>query len=144
MGFLRHEFGSDAQWSPSPDLSRPLVTVDPMENRLAVRFEYRTPTSTRLAAAARSERRCTKPGCAVLATVSMSYDYGNRLVFVGQLVEERHPAWYDLCRTHLDNLVPPRGWTLRRQPLTAVGSADPHNWSTGAPSAPTDTSRSTG
>ena len=74
----------------------------------------------------------------------MSYDYGNRLVFVGQLGEERYPAWYDLCRTHLDNLVPPRGWTLRRQPLTAVGSADLQNWLTGAPSAPTDTSRSTG
>ncbi len=115
-----------------------------MEQRLAERFEYRTPTSTRLAAAANSERRCTKPGCSVLASVSMSYDYGNATVFVGQLVEERHPAWYDLCRTHLENLVPPRGWTLRRQPLSAVGSADLQNWSVGAAPAPTDTSRSTG
>ena len=108
------------------------------------RYEFRTPMSTRLASAAKAERRCSKPGCSTLGFVSMSYDYANRAVFVGQLIDERHPAFYDLCRVHLDSLVPPRGWTLRRQPLSAVGSGNPLDWSFGNPTTPYGTTRSTG
>ena len=74
----------------------------------------------------------------------MSYDYANRTVFVGQLTDDRHPAFYDLCRVHLESLVPPRGWTLRRQPLSAVGSGSPTEWSFGAPPAPNGSKTSTG
>jgi hypothetical protein len=58
----------------------------------------------------------------------MSYDYANRTVFVGQLLEERHPSYYDLCRVHLDALVPPRGWTLRREPVGAATGATDATW----------------
>ena len=122
----------------------PLGTVESMKQRLAERYEHRTPTSRRLAAAARAERQCSKPGCSALGVVSMSYDYTNRTVFVGQLIDERHPAFYDLCRTHLERLAPPRGWTLRRQPLSAVGSGDSNDWSFDVPTIPDDSSRSTG
>lgn len=50
----------------------------------------------------------------------MSYDYSSRTVFVGQLAAERHPGLYEFCRSHIDGLVPPKGWTLRREPLVAV------------------------
>lgn len=58
----------------------------------------------------------------------MSYDYATATVYVGRLADERHPALYDLCRSHLDNLTPPRGWTLRREPLTAVGGVRDEQW----------------
>lgn len=58
----------------------------------------------------------------------MSYDYAQATVYVGRLAEERHPSLYDLCRVHLDNLTPPRGWTLRREPLIAVGTAADDQW----------------
>ena len=51
----------------------------------------------------------------------MSYDQGSAIVYIGQLVAERHPAYYDLCRTHVDTLSTPRGWTLRREPLRLAG-----------------------
>ena len=58
----------------------------------------------------------------------MSYDYGTATVFVGRLTAERQPSMYDLCRVHLDNLTPPRGWTLRREPLIAVGGPADDQW----------------
>ena len=58
----------------------------------------------------------------------MSYDYATATVYLGRLAEERHPALYDLCRVHLDNLTPPRGWTLRREPLFAVGNTADEQW----------------
>ena len=54
----------------------------------------------------------------------MSYDHAGAVVFVGALVAERHPAYYDLCRTHLDGLTAPRGWTVRREPLHVAGAVD--------------------
>lgn len=74
----------------------------------------------------------------------MSYDYTNRTVFVGPLIDDRHPAFYDLCRTHLESLVAPRGWTLRRQPLTAAGSGNPSEWSFGASLPPNGSKSVTG
>ena len=73
----------------------------------------------------------------------MSYDYGNRTVFLGTLLPDRHPAFYDLCRVHLESLVPPRGWTLRRQPLASVGSNGP-DWAIDSPPAPNGNKTSTG
>ncbi len=54
----------------------------------------------------------------------MSYDHASAVVYVGQLVEERHPAFYDLCRSHVDRLSAPRGWTIRREPLSLAGTAN--------------------
>ena len=58
----------------------------------------------------------------------MSYDYATSTVYVGQLADERHPSMYDLCRKHLDSLTPPRGWTMRREPLVAVGGTADEDW----------------
>jgi hypothetical protein len=51
----------------------------------------------------------------------MSYDHAGATVFVGQLTVEREPSMYDLCRRHLDVLSAPKGWTVRREPLSLVG-----------------------
>ena len=77
---------------------------------------------------AMAERRCSRPACPHPPAASMSYDYGAATVFVGRLADERHPSLYDLCRLHLDNLTPPRGWTLRREPLVAVGGGADDQW----------------
>jgi hypothetical protein len=53
----------------------------------------------------------------------MSYDHAAAIVYVGQLADERHPALYDLCRTHVNALSAPRGWVIRREPLSVAGSA---------------------
>jgi hypothetical protein len=43
----------------------------------------------------------------------MSYDYGERLVRLDDLVESVEPGTgYALCAAHADRLSPPMGWTL--------------------------------
>ncbi len=65
-------------------------------------------------------RRCAKPSCGASAVAWMSYDYAASTVFVGSLIDDPDPSRYDLCRTHLDGLRPPQGWTVR-QVLQSVG-----------------------
>ncbi len=57
----------------------------------------------------------------------MSYDHASAVAYVGQLVAERHPAYYDLCRRHVDALTVPKGWKIRREPLGVAGS-DSADW----------------
>lgn len=59
----------------------------------------------------------------------MSYDYAASTVFVGHLSTERDPNLYDLCRSHLDRMSAPRGWTVRREPLAAVSADGSLAWS---------------
>jgi Protein of unknown function (DUF3499) len=75
-----------------------------------------------------ADRQCSKPICHDVAVATMSYDYATRTVFVGRLLVDRQPNYYDLCRTHTDALVPPRGWTMRREPIAQAGAFD-ENWS---------------
>lgn len=42
----------------------------------------------------------------------MTFDYGNRLVWLDDLVEPRERYGYRLCADHADRLTPPHGWTL--------------------------------
>lgn len=65
-------------------------------------------------------RFCARPTCSRHAVATMSYDQGARTVYLGGLSPERDPAFYDLCRFHVDRLTPPSGWTIRRVRPTAV------------------------
>lgn len=47
------------------------------------------------------------------ATVTLSYDYAGRVVWLVGLTDEAHPMVHDLCTTHGDRLSVPRGWVLR-------------------------------
>lgn len=69
-------------------------------------------------------RSCARPGCGEQATATFGYDYANQTVFLDLLADEAHPAVYDVCRRHADNLSVPRGWTLldrRRGPASLAG-----------------------
>jgi len=69
-------------------------------------------------------RTCARPGCGDAAVATFGYDYANQTVFLDLLADEAHPAAYDICRRHADNLSAPRGWTLldrRRGPASLAG-----------------------
>jgi len=57
-------------------------------------------------------RRCARPGCAEVATVTLSYDYGAARVWLEALATEGHPMTHDLCDRHAARTVPPRSWQL--------------------------------
>ncbi|MEZ5320801.1 MAG: DUF3499 family protein [Microthrixaceae bacterium] len=56
-------------------------------------------------------RRCARPQCAASATATLSYNYGERTVWIEALVREPHPMVHDLCEEHAATLRVPRGWT---------------------------------
>jgi hypothetical protein len=58
-----------------------------------------------------SNRQCSRPGCGVLASASLTYDYGARRAWIDPLGED-HPMAYNLCEQHADGLSVPRGWEL--------------------------------
>lgn len=68
----------------------------------------------------RPHRYCARPTCSRHAVATMSYDQSSRTVYLGGLSPERDPAFYDLCRFHVDRLTTPTGWSLRRVRPTAV------------------------
>lgn len=59
-----------------------------------------------------SSRTCAKPGCAVTATATLTYDYAARTAWVEGLDPEAHPMRYDLCAEHADHLRVPNGWAF--------------------------------
>jgi hypothetical protein len=65
-------------------------------------------------------RQCSRTGCAELAVVTLSYDYGQAQAWLDALSVERDPHCYDLCERHGARVSVPQGWVLRdRRPLTA-------------------------
>ncbi len=79
-------------------------------------------------------RYCARPTCSREAVATMSYDQGARIVYLGGLSPERDPAFYDLCRFHVDRLTPPTGWTVDRGRPTVVSDEFPTDeWSVVAP-----------
>lgn len=73
-------------------------------------------------------RYCARPTCSREAVATMSYDQGARTVFLGGLSPERDPAFYDLCRFHVDRLTPPTGWTVDRGRPTVVTEEPSQQW----------------
>ena len=58
-------------------------------------------------------RRCARPDCHGLATVTLSYDYPASTVWLDVLSDDDHPMTHDMCDRHADALSVPRGWQLR-------------------------------
>lgn len=44
---------------------------------------------------------------------TLSYAYGDGVVWLEELAAEAHPMVHDLCRAHAENVRVPRGWQLR-------------------------------
>lgn len=64
-------------------------------------------------------RQCSRTGCAERATATFSYQYGQSLVWLNHLLDERDPHSYDLCERHANRLAVPSGWTLEDLRATA-------------------------
>jgi len=59
-----------------------------------------------------SPRQCSRPDCSERAAVTLTYEYGRSQVWLDDLLPERDPHAYDLCRRHAANLSVPLGWHL--------------------------------
>jgi hypothetical protein len=57
-------------------------------------------------------RQCSRPACAVPACATLTYHYGERVVWVDELFPDRDPHGYDLCELHTQRLKVPAGWQL--------------------------------
>lgn len=44
---------------------------------------------------------------------TLSYSYGDGIVWVEDLIPEPHPMVHDLCAEHAKSVKVPRGWELR-------------------------------
>lgn len=66
-------------------------------------------------------RHCSRTGCTETATVTLTYQYANSLVWLDHLAPTREPHAYDLCGRHAGRITPPTGWRLedRRRQLIA-------------------------
>ncbi len=58
-------------------------------------------------------RICARPGCRREAAATLSYAYGDRVVWVTDLTAESHPMTHDMCDEHASTVRVPRGWELR-------------------------------
>jgi len=57
-------------------------------------------------------RQCSRPGCAELATVTLTYQYASAVAWLEDLHAERDPHNYDLCQRHAAHQSVPHGWRL--------------------------------
>ena len=92
--------------------------IAPRNERLAERAGLRHAVTSAPGTAA--HRYCARPTCSRDAVATMSYDQSSCTVYLGGMSPERDPAFYDLCRFHVDRLTPPNGWTIRRVRPSAV------------------------
>lgn len=72
-------------------------------------------------------RQCSRTGCALPATSTLSYEYARSIAWLEDLSAERDPHSYDLCERHTGRLSVPNGWRLEdrrsRRELAASGGA---------------------
>mgnify|MGYP003340555412 FL=1 len=72
-------------------------------------------------------RQCSRTGCALPATATLSYQYARSVAWLEDLSSDRDPHSYDLCERHTGRLSVPNGWRLEdrrtRRELVAAGSS---------------------
>ena len=57
-------------------------------------------------------RQCSRPACSERAVVTLTYVYARSQVWLDELLAERDPHAYDLCRRHAGRLSVPVGWHI--------------------------------
>ena len=71
-------------------------------------------------------RQCSRTGCALPATATLSYQYARSVAWLEDLSSDRDPHSYDLCERHTGRLSVPNGWRLEdrrvRQQLAFAAS----------------------
>jgi Protein of unknown function (DUF3499) len=58
--------------------------------------------------------------CGEEPAATVSLQYADRLVVIGDLVPERDPNLLDLCEEHVARMTPPVGWTVRDERVSAA------------------------
>lgn len=57
-------------------------------------------------------RLCSRPTCRNYADRTLTYDYDDRMMAIGPLLDARQEGGYDLCDVHAGRIQPPAGWTI--------------------------------
>lgn len=60
-------------------------------------------------------RGCSRVGCRLQATMTLTYVYSESTAVVGPLATFSEPHAYDLCATHGARLKVPHGWNVIKQ-----------------------------
>ena len=55
-------------------------------------------------------RECAKLGCRTAASATVGMRYRERVLWIGDVLDQRDPNLIDLCAPHADSLSPPYGW----------------------------------
>ena len=56
-------------------------------------------------------RLCNRPACGTSAAASLTFQYGNRRVWLDDLYADPDPSMIDLCAFHADRVSVPVGWS---------------------------------
>ena len=64
---------------------------------------------------ARTGRGCSRVGCRVMATMTLTYIYAESTAVVGPLATFSEPHAYDLCEVHGKKLTVPHGWSVIKE-----------------------------
>ena len=63
----------------------------------------------------RTGRTCSRVGCRISATMTLTYVYAESTAVLGPLATFSEPHSYDLCEKHSARLTVPNGWNVIRQ-----------------------------
>jgi hypothetical protein len=69
-------------------------------------------------APARSGRGCSRVGCRLIASMTLTYIYSESTAVIGPLATFSEPHAYDLCETHGKKLTVPNGWSVMKEDLS--------------------------
>jgi hypothetical protein len=70
-------------------------------------------------------QRCARPGCGVVATAWLSYDYAGRRVWLDDPGVEAGGHHSALCAAHAGRLRPPQGWSFQDRRTARASAAPP-------------------
>ncbi len=71
-------------------------------------------------------RACSRVGCRVCATMTLTYIYAESTAVLGPLATYSEPHAYDLCALHGTRLTVPHGWIVVKQEISldAIGPSE--------------------
>jgi hypothetical protein len=65
----------------------------------------------------RTGRACSRVSCRAVASMTLTYIYGDSTAVLGPLATFSEPHSYDLCEKHSARLTVPNGWNVIRQAI---------------------------
>jgi hypothetical protein len=65
----------------------------------------------------RTGRACSRVSCRAVASMTLTYIYGDSTAVLGPLATFSEPHSYDLCEKHSARLTVPNGWKVIKQAI---------------------------